>query len=119
MLRLIKFLFKFAIVIAIGASLFAGLMFWAKFWSIYSVPPSKVNPDGATWIISRDEDDPFLDAPDRPKAKPAEEHVNEPPRLKGMYEGDPVPKKPPEKRIIFSLPYIELVHEKAIEKPKK
>lgn len=119
MMKLIRALFKLILVVAFGGLLFVGLMFWAKFWGIYSIPPSKERPDGATWVVTREEDEPLLNAPDRPVKYPteAQEEEEKPKRLKGIYEGEPLAKKPVEKRIIAKLPYVEFLHEKALENP--
>jgi hypothetical protein len=119
MTKLIGALFKLVLILAFGGFIFVGLMFWAKFWGIYSIPPSKEKPDGATWVVTREEDEPLMNAPDRPVKYPTEglEEEEKPKRLKGIYEGEPVPKKPIEKRIIAKLPYINYFHEKALENP--
>ena len=114
MLKLLRILFKLLILVALGLGLFSGLMFWAKFWEIYSIPPSKDRPDGATLIISRTEDEPFLNAPDRPLPKKEEDDDESPNTQKGMFGGGPIKKKSVEERTIVELPYVEWLHEKAL-----
>lgn len=110
MLRLLKTLLKVGIFLGIVVTLFALLMFGAKIWGIYSVPPSEQKPKGATWIISRYEDEPLFNASDRSPPPPPEEEPKIPPT--GMFDGGPMKRDPIEKRIILTLPFTKWVHER-------
>lgn len=114
MFRLVKILSKLAGVVAVGILLFTVLMFGAKIWGVYSVPPTKEDPKGATLIISRNDDEPFLNAPDRPKPIVVEEPQPQS-QLPGIYPRGPIKRRPVEKRIIVSLPFISWVHEEAVD----
>ena len=118
MLTFLRRLFKLVLFLAFVGVLFVGLMFWAKFWGVYCIPPSEKNPEGVTLIVSREEDEPMLSASDRPIPKKDEEE-DQPPRRRSMYEGTPRQKPPIEKRIIFKLPFIEYVYEQTKVKPEK
>lgn len=113
MFRFIKILFKVVLVCAAGVSLFTALMFGAKIWGIYSVPPTKEDRKGATLIVTRYDDEPFLNAVDRPRP-PDTTEVEENPQWR-MYPTGPMKKRPVDKRTVVSLPYIEWIHKEAID----
>lgn len=108
MLKYPRILFKIFIVLVIGMGLFSALMFGAKIWGIYCIPPSEENLKGATLIVSRDEDEPFLNASDRPEPPPSPKE----PAPTGFGAGVRV-KRSIEKRTIFKLPFIGFLHEAA------
>lgn len=113
MFRLIKILFKIAVVCALGVALFTALMFGAKIWGVYSVPPTKEKPSGATLIVVRYDDEPFLNAADRPR--PPDTTEVEQPREWTMYPKGPMKKRPVHMRTVVSLPYIAFIHKEAID----
>lgn len=87
---------------------------WTGIYSIYSIPPSKEHPDGATLIISRDEREPMFNSAD---TKPPGTKFE--PRTKGLaFEGMSKPRRPIESRTIVTLPYVKWAYEKSLEPQK-
>jgi hypothetical protein len=113
LLRLVPTVLKLAAFVAVLVILFTGLMFAAKIWGVYSIPPSNED-SGGTWIITRYEDEPFLNAPDRPTPPPPEEEEQRPQR-RGITGGGEFRKQPIEERIVMAFPYVRWIHEQAID----
>jgi hypothetical protein len=116
MFRLMKILFKVALVCGVGLLLFAALMFASGIWGIYSIPPTKENPRGATLIVKPYDDEPFFNAPDRPR--PPESISFEPEPPSGIYPRGPMKRRPAEQRTIASFPYIKWIHDRAVDTTK-
>ena len=112
MLRFLETLFKLGIFLAIVGIFFSVLMFGAKIWGFYSFPPTKENPKGATWVVSRYDDEPLFNAADRPAPPPQEEPQ---PEVRGMFGSEPIQRDPIEKRIIFKLPFMKWVHKRGVD----
>jgi len=94
----------------------AGIVFWFTFaiwtglYSVYSIPPSKENPDGATLIISRDEGEPIFNSPQR--KIPEKKHE----KTGGIgFGGSERPKRPIDQRTAVELPYIDWAYQKSLE----
>lgn len=96
----------------------AAVIFWFSFaiwtglYSVYTLPPSKSNPEGATFIVSRDEGEPMFNSPQyRPPLKKQEKPT-------GIGFGSmPHAKRPLEMRTIVELPYIDWAYQKSLEEP--
>ncbi len=106
---------KFLVVFFI---LGAAVVFWFSFaiwtglYSVYTFPPSRMNPDGATIIVSRDEGEPMFNSPQY-KAPPKKQE-----RSGGIGFGSmPHAKRPLEQRTIVELPYVEWAYQKSLEQP--
>ena len=69
---------------------------------MYSFPPSKTNPDGATLIVSREEGEPMFDSPQYKKPAPKEKSSG------GIvFAPSEKPNRSLEQRTIVELPFIE------------
>lgn len=114
MFRFLKGLFIFALIIAAAAAFWGIFAIWTGIYSVYSFPPSNVNPDGATLIIQREEWEPIFNSPDyRPAPKKAE------PKQGGLRFGTAKkPAKPLEERTVVELPFIRWAYEKSLEPEK-
>ncbi len=120
MITWIRRLFKLTLLLLCAWIIVTGMFFWAGVWGIYVVPPSKEKPKGSTWIVSREEDEPFFNAADSvlnisKKEGEATPSSKSPPAMTAE-ELAKMPKKPIDKRIIFKLPYWELLLEQAQKK---
>ncbi len=85
---------------------------WTGLYSIYTYPPSKDYPDGATLIVSREEGEPMFNSP---AYKPPPRKT---PPTQGLKFDTPFKlKRPISIRTILELPYIEWAYEKSLESP--
>ena len=112
----IRRLYKLSLLLLCAWIIVTGMFFWAGIWGIFVVPRSPEKPRGATWIVSREEDERFLNAPDT--VFMTEEQKLVAPKSPAAALGAELakkPKKPIEKRIIFKLPYWGLLLEQAKE----
>jgi len=111
-LRFIKKLFIFAIIVAIGAAIWFAFAIWSGLYSIYSFPPSKTYPDGSTFVVEREDGEPMFNSPSYkpPKTEPLPEKGGI-----GFSKNIPRSKKPIELRVIIRLPYIKFAYEKSLE----
>jgi hypothetical protein len=104
------------LLITVAAVLFwFSFAIWTGLYSVFTIPPSKANPDGTTLIVSRDEGEPMFNSPQykKPQAKKAE-------KTTGIgFGGSERPKRPIDKRIIVELPYLEWAYEKSLEEPEQ
>lgn len=116
MYTFIRRLFKLTLIVGSGLAILTGVFFWAGIWGIYSVPPSDENPDGATWIVSRDDREPFFNASDRPVPPPPAVDPSPRPPTPGIVgvEIRKKPVKPIDQRIVVRLPFIKYAHEQAV-----
>ncbi len=110
---MLKKLFGFLVVIAAAVFFWLCFALWTGLYSVYSVPPSRQNPDGGTMIVSREEGEPMFDSPD----------YTPPPRKKAPTGGigfEPItkPKRPIAERTIVKLPFIDWAYRKSLEKPE-
>ncbi len=101
------------VIVVAGVSLWVVFALWTGIYSVYSIPPSKEDPRGATLLISRDEGEPMFNSPDyTPPPRPAT------PRQGGVGFGTIERKKRPiAVRTIVTLPYIEWAYKKSLEPP--
>jgi hypothetical protein len=83
---------------------------WSGIYSVYSYPPSKERPEGATLIISRDEGEPMFNSPQYapPPRPPVEKQggITFVPELKR--------KRPVENRTVLELPYSEWAYKRSL-----
>lgn len=101
----------FILVVVVGVLIWFAFGLWTGIYSIYSYPPSKEQPDGATLIVSRDEGEPMFNSPQYvpPKAAAAQGG--------GVMSFEPTKRirRPVETRTIVKLPYIEWAYKKSLE----
>jgi len=86
---------------------------WTGIYAVYSIPPTHEEPDGVTYIVSREEDEPIFNSPQYA----APERKAEPQSGVIQFSRVPKPKKSIQDRVIVELPYIAWAYEKSIEKP--
>ncbi len=86
---------------------------WTGIYSVYSVPPTHDEPDGATYIVTREEGEPIFNSPQYV----APEKKAEPQSGMIQFSRAPKPKKSIQDRSIVDLPYIAWAYEKSLEKP--
>jgi hypothetical protein len=115
MLRFLKRLFYFALIVAAAVVFWGVFAIWTGIYSVYSIPPTHAQPDGATLIVQREQGEPTFNSPDYKKPAPPKEE----PKGGGLKFG--TIKKPPrqlDERTILELPYIEWAYRKSIEPEK-
>jgi hypothetical protein len=110
----IKKILFFLIVVTVGVLFWFGFALWTGIYSIYSYPPGGDHPEGATYIVSRDEGEPAFNSPAfKPPAKKEQQKTG------GIVFSAPMKsKKPIETRIVVELPYIEWAYKKSLEPQK-
>jgi hypothetical protein len=87
---------------------------WIGLYSIYSIPPTKLDPAGATLIVSRDEWEPLFNSPDyKPPEKPVDPGAKKDRSLGFGNLGKP--RRPVAYRTIVKLPYVAWAYEKSLE----
>lgn len=111
MLKFLKRLFGFALIVLLCAIFWGIFAVWTGIYSVYSFPPSNDYPDGATLIVSRDQGEPMFNSPDfKPPARKPE------PKGGGLrLAAAKKPSKPLKERILLKLPYVEWAYEQSIE----
>jgi hypothetical protein len=111
--KILKWLFIIALVLALAGAFWMAFGLWTGIYSLYSYPPSKAHPDGATLLITRDEKEPTFNSPDyNPPARQASSEG-------GMsFESLPKLKRPIALRTVVKFPYIEWAYKKSLEKPE-
>jgi|WetSurMetagenome_2_1015567.scaffolds.fasta_scaffold04459_3 hypothetical protein len=111
MLKFLKRLFAFALVILLAAVFWGVFAIWTGIYSVYSFPPSKDRPDGVTLIVSRDQGEPMFNSPDYKPAPPKLE-----PKSGGLRFGAAKkPAQPLKDRTLLTLPYVEWAYRKSLE----
>jgi len=114
MLRFLKRLFYFALIVLVAALFWGVFAIWTGIYSVYSLPPSNLYPDGTTLIVEREQGEPMFNSPDY---KPAP--VKAEPKEGGLKFGTvKKPPKPLEDRTILELPYVEWAYKKSLEPEK-
>lgn len=108
---MIKKLFYLILIVALGVAGWFAFAIWIELYSVYSYPPSKEHPEGATLIIRRAEWEPRFNSPDY------KEPVRDEPgrREMGYSKSSGRPKAPIPMRTIVKLPYIEWAYKKSLE----
>ena len=108
-----KKLFVLLLVVVVGTCIWFAFGLWTGIYSIYSYPPSKEHPDGATLIVSRAEWEPMFNSPEYqpPKREPK-------PQGTYSFERARVAPRPISARTIVELPYIECAYKKSIQLQK-
>ena len=114
-----KKIFYVILIVAAGIIIWFLFAIWIGLYSVYSIPPSKEDPNGATLIIHRDEWEPIFNSPDYVAPKRNEES-------QGMGWSKPmkIAKRPLPLRTIIKLPFIDWAYQKSLpegerEKKKK
>lgn len=105
-----KKLFAFLSIILIAILFWLGFALWTGIYSVYSFPPGKEYPNGATLIVSRENGEPMFNSPDyvEPK-KPVDKE-------KGIGFGKTQGKKRPLSiRTVAKLPYIVWAYRRSLE----
>lgn len=111
---MIKKLFYLILIVAVGVAGWFAFAIWIDLYSVYSYPPSKDYPEGATLIIHREEWEPKFNSPDYKPPRRIE------PEKGGMgySKSSGRPKRPIHLRTIVKLPYIEWAYKKSLEPQK-
>lgn len=109
---MIKKIFIFLLLCALGVVGWFAFAIWIDLYSVYSYPPTKKSPKGATLIIRREEWEPKFNSPDYkpPQRSEAKEGM-------GWSSASGRPKTPIPLRTIVELPYIEWAYKKSLEAP--
>lgn len=111
---MIKKLFYLILIVASGVAIWFAFAIWVGLYSIYSFPPSKEHPIGATLIIQHDEWEPMFNSPDYKAPK-----RDEPERGgMGWSKSTNRPKRPIPLRTIVELPYIEWAYKQSLQPQK-
>jgi len=113
-IKLIKWLFILALVVAVAGIFWLAFGLWTGIYSVYSFPPSKEYPEGVTLLVSRDGGEPMFNSPQYvppPKAPVSKD--------RGLgFGGLDLPSRPVAIRTIVKLPYIEWAYKKSLEPAK-
>ncbi len=110
---MLKKLIGFLVIVLLAGVFWMAFALWTGIYSVYSVPPTHDDPDGATYIVTREEGEPIFNSPQYvPPIKKVEPET-------GIVRFSRVtaPKKPILDRTIMQLPYIAWAYDKSIEKP--
>ena len=108
-----KFLI-FLLIVAVLAIIWFTFALLTGIYSVYSYPPSLANPDGATLIVSREEDEPTFNSPDY--VPPKENKKKEKGGIR--FGSKKIKTQPVETRIIVKLPYIDWAYKQSIDSPE-
>ena len=111
---MIKKFFYLVVIVAAGTVLWFAFAIWIKLYNVYTYPPSKDHPEGATLIVHREEWEPMFNSPDY-KA-PARDEGDK--GSMGWSKSSNRPKRPISMRTIVKLPYIEWAYKKSLEPQK-
>ena len=107
---MIKKTFYLLLFVAFGAAIWCAFALWTGIYSIYTIPPSRENPDGATLLVAREDEEPLFNSP----------HYTPPLKKPSVQSGLGFttvqrPKRPLEQRTIVKLPYIDWAYKKSLE----
>jgi len=111
---MIKKLFYLILIVALGTALWFVFAIWIKLYVVYTYPPSKEHPEGATLIIHREEWEPMFNSPG---TKPIKHDEGDSGGM-GWSRSADRPKRPISMRTIVKLPYIEWAYKKSLEPQK-
>ncbi len=100
----------FLLFVALAATIWCAFALWTGLYSVYSIPPSRENPDGNTLLVSREEGEPMFNSPQyTPPLKKPTQHS-------GLaFSSVQKPKKSLDQRTIVKLPYIAWAYKKSLE----
>jgi len=106
----VKKVLAFLLIISLAVLFWFAFAIWTGLYSIYTIPPSREDPDGSTLIVAREEGEPMFNSPQyKPPPRKAEPSG-------GIGFGSVSrPRRPLDQRTIVELPYIEWAHEKSLE----
>ncbi len=109
-----KFFSGLVLAILLVAILWVGFALWTGIYSLYSIPPSKDDVQGATLLVSREPGEPVFNSI---HYRPA---VKDTPRdQKGIQFGSAAkPHKAVSDRIILKLPFIQWAYQNSLEPQK-
>jgi hypothetical protein len=103
-------IFYFLLFAAFAAAIWCGFALWTGIYSVYSLPPSRENPDGATLLVSREEGEPMFNSPHYTPP------LKKPTAKSGLgFQSVHKPKKPLDQRTIVKLPYVDWAYKKSLE----
>ena len=114
MTRIFKFFFYLSLIVALGLSIWVAFAVWSGLYSVYSYPPSKENPKGATLLIERQDGEPMFNSPEykAPPEKPQEKKGGV-----GFGKTRIRSSKAIELRTIATLPYVEWAYQQSLPEP--
>ncbi|HTY00796.1 MAG TPA: hypothetical protein VMG09_12275 [Bacteroidota bacterium] len=110
---MLKKLVGFLVVVLLAGIFWFAFALWTGIYSVYSIPPTHDDPEGATYIVSREEGEPMFNSP---QYVPPVRNV-EPQTGIVRFSRVTKPKRPIQDRTIVQLPYIAWAFEKSVEKP--
>lgn len=100
------------LIIIVSVSLWLVFALWTGIYSVYTYPPSKEHPDGASLLVTREAGEPVFNSP-----------AYAPPPPKPITPGGGITFSTPQKskrpisaRIIVELPYIDWAYRKSLAK---
>lgn len=107
---MIRKIFYFLLFAAFVAGIWGVFAIWTGIYSVYTIPPSRENPDGNTLIVKREEGEPMFNSPHyTPPLKKPKEHS-------GLaFSSVQKAKKPLEQRTVVKFPYVEWAYKKSLE----
>jgi len=107
-----KKVLAFLVIVSLAVLFWFAFAIWTGLYSIYSIPPSKDDPDGSTLIVAREEGEPMFNSPQyKPPPKKAE------PSGGIGFGTTPHARRPLDQRTIVELPYVEWAYQKSLESP--
>lgn len=109
-----KFLTGFIIVALFVAALWVGFGLWTGLYSLYSIPPSKTDANGATLLISREPREPMFNSVHYKST------VSTTPQKKTgiQFGSDTKPSRTLSERTILKLPFMQWAYQKSLEPQK-
>jgi hypothetical protein len=109
-----KKVFVVLLIAILGVVIWFAFALWVGIYSVYSFPPSKEHPDGATFIVDRDQGEPSFNSPDYvpPKREKSSGGIVSFDRFNSRV-------RPVSDRTIVKLPYIEWAYEKSLKTEPK
>jgi hypothetical protein len=108
--RMIRKTFYFLLLVAFAAGIWCAFALWTGIYSIYTLPPSRENPDGATFLVAREEGEPMFNSPHYTPP------VQKPNSQSGLsFSAVKKPKRPLDERTVVRLPYIAWTYKKSLE----
>jgi hypothetical protein len=109
-LNMFRKLFYFLIFVAFSLGIWCAFALWTGIYSIYTYPPSRESPDGATLLVTREEGEPMFNSPHYTPP------IQKPTAQSGIgFTAVRKAKQPLAERTIVRLPYIEWTYKKSLE----